>query len=132
MQARSTISVGALRGMVAELPALTVGRALVPELAFAPPLEVAYAGVAFGALDEEARRSWIAALAPTALVMHVVAAPSEGVRALFARFTQRASDAMPVDEACTGLFAEGVRELCVYELEGRRDLRVILGRRALG
>lgn len=131
MQARSTISVGALRGMVAELPTLSVGRASVSELALGSPSESPQAGVAFGALEDEARMHWVAALLPGALVMHVVAAPSEGVRALFARFTKRALDVMPIDEACTGLFAAGVRELCIYEVEGRRDLRVILGRRSV-
>ena len=102
------------------------------ELAFDSPSEAPQVGVAFGALEDEARMHWVAALSPGSLVMHVVAAPSEGVRALLARFTRHASDAMPIDEACTGLFAAGVRELCVYEVEGRRDLRVLLGRRALG
>ena len=130
MQERALISVGALRTMVAELSTLSVGRAPMPELVFAAPAEAPNAGVAFGALDDEARTRWIGALTMNALVIQVVVAPSEGVRALFARFTQRASDVMPIDDACTGLFAAGVRELCVYEVEGRRDLRAILGRRA--
>lgn len=129
MEARTTISVAALRDMVAELPSLTVGRVLLRELEGGEPTQMPLAGVAFGALDDEERVRWIGALSANALVIQVVVAPTEGVRALFARFTQRASDAMPIDEACTGLFAAGVRELCVYEVAGRRDLRAILGRR---
>lgn len=126
----STIRLDALEQRIAKRPAKVVGRVLLPELGLVPAEATCSVGAAFGLLDEEARVAWLQALASHALVLHFVAVPSEGMRGLFARFRQRASDGMALDEACTGLFRDGVRELQVMALESRRDLVVILGRKA--
>jgi hypothetical protein len=128
--ASPTVSLQALRDLIAGQPVHIVGRVLLPELALAQATTSAHVGVAFGALDASTRTTWLDALEPGAWVLHVVALPPEGVRALFARFTERASDRQPVDEVCTALFTAGIRGLQVRSVEGRPGLLVVMGRKS--
>jgi hypothetical protein len=128
--AAPTVSSQALRDLIAGRPAHIVGRVLLPELALTQATTSPHVGVALGALDASTRTIWLDELEPGAVVLHVVALPAEGMRALFARFTERASDQQPVDEVCTALFANGVRGLEVRGVEGRPGLLVVMGRKA--
>ncbi len=133
-----------LRAILAEAPAaslphdegrpLELGRPLLAGLATAGPdvpRERFAAGVAWGWHEPSELEPWLDRIERGGVVAQVVPVARGGARGTVDRVLLLASGHTPVelDEVCTALFLRGVAELRVIELEARRHIFAVTGRK---
>ncbi len=118
-------------------PLLELGRPLLRDPNALPtvPLEASgdevSGGLAWGALSSEQLGAWLARVPINAVAAQVVARERAGARGLLDRvmLLPAREHPVPLEEVCTTLFLGGLGAMRVIELEARRGLVAVLGRR---
>ncbi len=104
---------------------------VAPSTGAASGASEAAVALAWGTVSDEERARWIASVRPGAVLAQVFSRERPGARGMLDRvlLLPARERPLPLEDVCTALFLHGVRGLRVIELEARRNVVAVIGRR---